>query len=154
MQFNFTAETPSIKWIEDQSCDLLSLGPEFAHHPLAFPVQKSDSFNLKSKINPVLKKIKEDGRLEELKVKYWVNNTHKRRCSDYRNLSDGIPLRNSGGTFVIIGTGFFATWLILHLENFVITYFQKLKNFKKKNSDEKISLLRRGWIKLVNWLER
>lgn len=129
------------------------LGPEFAFHPVAFPIKKGSTFDIKKKIDPIIKKIKEDGRIEELRVKYWETGIRKRHCSDYRKLSNGIPLRNSGGMFIIILVGLAVALAVVSVENVVIGYFQAVDQKADSENHRPRGFFSRIWMKFIIWVK-
>jgi len=84
----------------------------------------------------IIKKFKENGKIESLRAKYLDLNQDKQVCEDFRKLTNGISLYNSGGLFIVIGLGVVLSLLSLSFETYVISNFVK-KSLKAKQNFEK-----------------
>lgn len=129
-------ESLSIEYLTNLDCDVYSVGPPFSFRSLAFPINKEDKHGLKEKLDPIIKKFKENGKIESLRAKYLDLNQDKQVCEDFRKLTNGISLYNSGGLFIVIGLGVVLSLLSLSFETYVISNFVK-KSLKAKQNFEK-----------------
>lgn len=105
-----------------QFCDLYKVGEEFSPRPLALAVNKNNSVDLISMLNPALRRLEEDGRIDELRAQYWVpsDGNERLQCEEFRKLNNGISLLNAGGVFIVIGAGLLLTLCCLTVENAII----------------------------------
>lgn len=67
------------------------MGEDFSPRPMAFGAKKTNSIDLISLINPIIRKLEEQGYIEDLKAKYW-NDTRK-TCEEFRKLSNNLRMR-------------------------------------------------------------
>uniref|UniRef100_A0AAN0LH94 Glutamate receptor ionotropic kainate 2 n=1 Tax=Polyphagotarsonemus latus TaxID=1204166 RepID=A0AAN0LH94_9ACAR len=130
--FAVLAGSLTVDYFANLFCDVYRVGEDFSLRPIALGAKKTNSVDLLKLINPIIIKLEEEGVIEDLKAKYWDNNVNKNNCEDYRKLSNGISLFNSGGVFIIIITGVILTLFLLQLENFIIVYMKVYRAKKQK----------------------
>lgn len=109
----------------------------------AFGAKKTNSIDIMKLINPVIVRLEEQGIIEDLKAKYWYNNDNRRNCEEFRKLSNGISLLNSGGVFIVIINGVILTLFVLMLENFIVVHM-KVNRAKKQKAAVKPPLMMNG----------
>lgn len=130
------AEAPNVEYASLLNCDVHMVGQAFAPRPIALGLKKNSP--LKSKLNLVIERLFNNGTIQKIKDKYWVENDKRVSCNEYRRMNDGIPLRNSGGIFYIIVLGVSVTGLTLIVENI---YFRGKKRGKATTTKNFLSLL-------------
>lgn len=121
-----SATTLDVEYFAHLFCDVFRAGDDFAHNPIALPMAK-EAKSLKKLIDPIIKKLKNNGFVEKLKVRYWYSKRHRTQCGEYRSLSNGLTLFNTYGIFIIFGIGMVSTLVIIGIENWFITRLHKKK---------------------------
>lgn len=131
--FAILADSLTVEYFSFKYCDIYKVGEEFAPRPIALGAKKTNSVDLIKLINPVILKLEIDGVLDDLKEKYW-NSDGRKKCEEYRKLSNGISLLNAGGVFIVIGFGIIMTLASLVFENFLIIQMKVKRIIKQKET--------------------
>lgn len=142
--FAILADSLTVEYFSYLFCDIYKVGEDFSPRPMALGAKRTNSVDLIKLINPVIRKLDAQGYIEDVKAKYWYNNDHrKQQCEEFRKLSNGISLLNSGGVFIVITAGVILTLFALVLENFIIVYM-KVKRAEQQKATIKPPLMLNG----------
>ena len=117
-------------------CDLLKVGGEIYPRPnsLAYP-KKMNVLHHKTleNMNNIIYDLKHNGHIEDLRNKWWYRLVPKKKCDEYRQLENGITMKNAGGIFIIIAFGAVLTLIMLQAENY---YYEIRTRLDMKKSKE------------------
>ena len=131
--FAILADSLTVEYFSFLFCDIYKVGEDFSPRPMALGAKKTNSFDIIKLINPIIHKLEEQGYVEDLKAKHWENNDARKTCEEFRKLSNGISLLNSGGVFIVIIAGVILTFFGLVFENFLIIQMKVRRARKQKN---------------------
>ena len=94
----------------------MKVGGEFNPRPNSLMFNMLDR-DLMKEMDEIIIGMKKDGKMEELKNRWWYQKVKRRECYEHRKLYNGITLENSGGIFMVIAAGVVATVVALWIEN-------------------------------------
>lgn len=111
----------------------MKIGGEINPRPNAFMYNKAPDGKLKEafdRMDDIIYKLKDEGKVETLKNKWWYEKFPKKKCYEHRKLYNGITLKNAGGIFIVIAIGVIMTLISLWIENWY--YDMKTREDMKK----------------------
>lgn len=94
----------------------MKVGGEFNPRPNSLMFNIADG-DLVKELDIVMIELKRNGKIQELKNRWWYQKVQRRQCYEHRKLYNGITLENGGGIFMVIAAGVVATIIALWIEN-------------------------------------
>ena len=93
----------------------MKVGGEFNPRPNS--LMMGNTSEIISDFDVVILELKKNGKIQELKNRWWHQKVKGRQCYEHRKLYNGITLENAGGIFMVIAVGVIATVIALWIEN-------------------------------------
>ncbi|XP_075214966.1 ionotropic receptor 25a-like [Lycorma delicatula] len=122
-EFALIHDSPEVRYIITQNCNLTEIGDIFAEQPLAVAVQQGSQLN--EEISRRILDLQKDRYFESLTAKYW-NSSNKGTCHNIDD-NEGITLESLGGVFIATLFGLGLAMFTLCLE----IIYNKRKKSKK-----------------------
>ena len=94
----------------------MKIGGEFLPRPNALMFNKEQK-ELTREISAIIKELKLNKWIDELKIKWWIHKTPARKCHDHRRLYNGLTMKNIGGIFIVMAAGCMTTLVFMRCEN-------------------------------------
>ncbi|RWS30328.1 glutamate receptor ionotropic: kainate 2-like protein, partial [Leptotrombidium deliense] len=117
--FALITDSLTVDYFTFTHCDVTKVGLDFSPRPLSLAIGK-ELKDLKALIDAAIIKLRNNRTIANLKGKWWDWNELRQDCEDQRRLSNGISLRNAGGTFIVFIAGVCATLFAVAVENICI----------------------------------
>ncbi|XP_076361370.1 ionotropic receptor 25a-like [Tachypleus tridentatus] len=110
--FALLTDSPKVRYLVNEDCDLTMIGEPFAEHPYGIAVTKGST--LLEELNEKVMQLQRQRFFEDRISKYW--NSTKRRICDALDNSDSLTVYDLGGVFIITLVGLVIALLALSLE--------------------------------------
>lgn len=115
----------------------MKVGGEFNPRPNSLMFNHKDK-DFMREIDVLITEMKINGKIQELKEKWWYKTLPKRKCYEHRKLYNGLTMENAGGMFAVIAAGVVLTVISLWLENW---YYDLRARWDLRNSRSTASIL-------------
>ena len=107
----------------------MKVGGEFLPRQNALMFNKENKV-LNNEVSAIIKKMKEEKKIDELKIKWWITEIPARKCHEHRRLYNGLTMKNIGGIFIVMAVGCVTTIFLMRAENWY--YERKVVSDAKK----------------------
>ncbi|XP_027203745.2 glutamate receptor ionotropic, kainate glr-3-like [Dermatophagoides pteronyssinus] len=88
-RYAFITESPFVEYIVERDCDLVAIDDRRRNFQFEYAIALPKNSPLKDRFNRALRQLRMDGKLSELKQRYWQN--HNRNCPNDSNFDPNRP---------------------------------------------------------------